>query len=120
MFPYPINGATKISLYLLHFFIDKHTQATLAKLLNLNSWQTVSYYARERNTPDDDVKVQMAKILDVSLDYLLGLIDEPLSYSRDNDIVLPKNHPPILKSEMLKHLDLLKTKYMSDRNSKKK
>lgn len=89
----------------------KMTQAELAKILKLNSWQTVSYYERGRNEPDDEIKVEIARVFNVSLDYLLGLIDEPVPFSRENYICLPDNCPPALKKELLNHYDLLLIKY---------
>lgn len=57
------------------------TQADLAKELSLSPL-TISAYERSRCVPDDTTKVKIAKIFNVSLDYLLGLIREPLSYER--------------------------------------
>ena len=57
------------------------TQADLAKELSFAPL-TISAYERGRSVPDDATKVKIAKIFNISLDYLLGLIREPLPYER--------------------------------------
>lgn len=67
----------------------KMTQADLGKLLSLSPL-TISAYECGRSVPDDATKVKIAKIFNVSLDYLLGLIREPLPYERsDHTICCP-------------------------------
>lgn len=62
------------------------TQADLAEKLALSPL-TISAYECGRSSPDDDVKIKIAQIFDVSLDYLLGLIREPLPYERRQNAV---------------------------------
>ncbi|MGN0454938.1 MAG: helix-turn-helix domain-containing protein [Ruminococcus sp.] len=57
------------------------SQAEFAKILGVSHY-TVSSYECNRSDPDDNAKITIAKLFDVSVDYLLGLIDEPLSYNR--------------------------------------
>lgn len=62
------------------------SQADFAKILGVSHY-TVSSYECNRSDPDDKSKIVIAKLFDVSVDYLLGLIDEPLSFSRNNNAV---------------------------------
>lgn len=57
------------------------SQAEFAKFLGVSHY-TVSSYECNRSDPDDKTKIVIAKLFDVSVDYLLGLIDEPLSFNR--------------------------------------
>lgn len=69
------------------------SQQELADMLSLTKY-TISSYEREKTMPGDDIKVELAKIFNVSLDYLLGLIDEPIPYKRsDKYIRLPDTLP---------------------------
>ena len=72
----------------------KMTQAELAERLSLSPL-TISAYECGRSVPDDTTKVKIAKIFNVSLDYLLGLIREPFPYQRSaNTILLPPDFTP--------------------------
>lgn len=62
------------------------TQAELAEKLSFSPL-TISTYERGRSVPDDATKVKIAQIFNISLDYLLGLIREPLPYERDQHTV---------------------------------
>ena len=65
------------------------TQAELAEKLSLSPL-TISAYECGRSVPDDTTKVKIARIFNVSLDYLLGLIREPFPYERSaNTLLLP-------------------------------
>lgn len=62
------------------------SQAQLAELLGVSHY-TISSYECNRSDPDDNSKIIIAKLFDVSVDYLIGLIDEPLSFNRNNRCV---------------------------------
>ena len=62
------------------------TQSDLARELSFTP-MTISSYEHGCSIPDDATKVKIAKIFNVSLDYLLGLIRDPLPYERDDRTV---------------------------------
>lgn len=62
------------------------SQKELGALLSVSPF-TVSSYECGHSDPDDDTKVKLAQIFDVSLDYLLGLVREPCSYRRDEQCI---------------------------------
>lgn len=67
------------------------SQAQLAKILGVSHY-TISSYECNRSDPDDISKVKLAKLFNVSVDYLLGLVDKPVSFLRDSStIIIPNN-----------------------------
>lgn len=70
------------------------SQKTLGELLSVSQF-TVSSYECNHSNPDDETKVKLARLFNVSLDYLMGLIREPLPFIRDsNCIKLPDDFQP--------------------------
>lgn len=66
------------------------SQEELANILGVSHY-TVSSYECNRSDPDDKSKTIIAKLFNISVDYLLGLIDEPVSYNREQkSIFLPQ------------------------------
>ena len=56
------------------------------------------------------LKRRLAEFFDVSLDYLIGLIDEPFSYRRDaNVVMLPRNFTEGQKETLRAFLSALET-----------
>lgn len=55
------------------------------------SHYTISSYEQDRSEPNDDIKVRMARHFGVSLDYLMGLIDDPLPFVREDALFLPES-----------------------------
>ncbi|HQA59384.1 MAG TPA: helix-turn-helix transcriptional regulator [Acetivibrio sp.] len=90
---------------------DKNmSQKELAQKLGISVY-TISSYEREKSTPDDDMKAKIAKVFNVSLDYLLGLIDEELPIGGGKGIHIPDNFPPEAIREISDYVEYIKTKY---------
>ena len=87
-------------------------QQELAELLGV-SLTTVSGYENDTSNPNDDVKVEIARIFNISLDYLLGATDDYINLSRDNIIVLDKDYPQAAIPEVMEY-----AKYQRTRHSK--
>lgn len=86
------------------------SQDDLAKILGVSHY-TISSYECNRSDPDDKSKVILAKLFDVSVDYMLGLIDEPLSFNRENRIVqIPSGFSDNDFIDVIKYIDFLKYK----------
>ena len=67
------------------------SQAEFAEILGVSHY-TISSYECNRSDPDDNTKITIAKLFDVSVDYLIGLINEPLPYDRNQmTISVPRN-----------------------------
>ena len=68
------------------------TQKELSEKLHIN-YRTYSGYEREEIEASDDFKIALAKFYNVSLDYLLGLTNEPCPIRTDGEsyIRLPKS-----------------------------
>lgn len=87
------------------------TQEALAKHLALTKY-TISSYEKDKSAPNDEIKVNIAKFFDVSLDYLLGLIDQPVSYKRDKYVVeLPTYLPMTMKENLEEYVVFLDNQY---------
>lgn len=87
------------------------SQQELADRLSLTKF-TISSYEREKTMPSDEIKIELAKIFNVSLDYLIGLIDEPIPYKRrENFINLPENLPRQAVDLLKLYIDTLSEYY---------
>jgi len=53
----------------------------------------ISRYETNRDNPSDKIKVSIARFLGVSIDYLLGLIDEPVSYYNQEQFIIMADIP---------------------------
>jgi len=82
-------------------------QEELADIIGVQK-STVSLYEIGKNDPSDKVKTEIAKYFKISLDYLVGVIDEPVPYySKDLFLKLPddmSDEENYLMSEYLKYL----------------
>ena len=73
---------------------NRMKQTELAELLGVRN-AAISRYESEKDTPSDANKVKLARYFNISLDYLLGVIDEPVSYyTSDKFVNLPKDLRP--------------------------
>ena len=86
------------------------TQKDLANQLHMTT-ATISAYEREINEPNDDVKKRIALLFDISLDYLVGLIDSPLPISHKDTIVLPQGLTSEAIPSIEEFIELMRIKY---------
>lgn len=94
------------------------SQQKLGEKLQLSK-NAISSYEKDRNEPSDAIKIQIAKFFNVSIDYLLGITDNPTPYSSDDInhyIRLPFHFPEKLKSELLNYSKFL---ILNDSENKK-
>lgn len=86
-------------------------QKDLAKILNV-SIATISHYELNVHLPDVETIVKIAKCLNTSTDYLLGIIDEPTPIYNDNTVVrLPTKLPDEGRKELIEYMKYLVSKY---------
>jgi len=85
-------------------------QKELADKLKVKE-KTVSAYENDVTAPSDRIQEEIARLFDVSLDYLHGLTNEEVTYNREQYVVLPKSFTAKMKKELLEYLEFLKLKY---------
>ena len=67
------------------------TQNELADILGVRK-AAISLYETDQCDPADSIKISIAKYFDVSLDYLVGVIDDEVKYyTEENFVKLPEN-----------------------------
>ena len=87
------------------------TQDELAELLKINK-HSISSYERDKSEPPDAIKICMAKFFGVSVDYLLGLTDDPNPYNGRHPVIrLPMHFPESAKQSLYDYISFLKSKY---------
>ena len=89
-------------------------QRDLSKILSVSE-TTISGYENNRNRPGDEIKVSIAKTFDISLDYLLGAVDDELTLTRENMIILPKDFPEDARAKLLDYVELIMFRHMHER-----
>ena len=89
------------------------TQKQLAEKLFLN-FRTYSGYERDETEASDEVKIKIAQFYNVSIDYLLGVSENPAPINKGNDYIrLPK----ALSADGRKELDQY-IKYLLSKDGK--
>ncbi|MCI8815868.1 MAG: helix-turn-helix transcriptional regulator [Angelakisella sp.] len=73
------------------------SQKDLGKQLSISHY-TISSYEKGRSEPNDEIKIRIARYFNVSLDYLMGLIDQPYPFDREDGVIyLPQLMSPALQ-----------------------
>ncbi len=86
------------------------TQQQLAKALSVSS-NTISAYERGINEPDDRMKIRLAEFFNVSVDYLLGLIDTPRPLHIGSYLLFFGDLPVEAKNELESFVEYVAKKY---------
>ena len=87
------------------------TQDALAAILNINK-HSISAYEREKSEPPDAIKVAIASYFGVSVDYLLGVTDDPGAHAAHCDVLcLPEVFPEEAKGSLRDYAEFLCRKY---------
>ncbi len=92
--------------------IDRNLlQKDLADILNVTV-ATISHYESNVHLPDAETLVKIAKCLNASTDYLLGIVDEPIPiYPSKTIIRIPIKLPDDGKEELKEFIKYLIAKY---------
>lgn len=80
------------------------TQAELGKLFGIVK-STVSLYENGRSVPNDQIKTEMCRYFNVSMDYLLGLTDERTAPPEPEPVADPAPPPDPAYLEALQCLE---------------
>lgn len=82
----------------------------LGKTLHITT-RTYGDYEREITDPPDAIKISIAEYFNVSLDYLLGVIDRPRPIKEDNRYIrLPQRLPEEKYKELKAYMQFLISK----------
>lgn len=70
------------------------TQQQLATAINV-SLKTIQFYEQGRNTPDTEMIIRLAQFFNVSSDFILGLINKPISLDQRKNSGRDEFHIPM-------------------------
>lgn len=83
------------------------TQDELAEALKVNK-HSISSYEREKSEPPDDIKIKIAEFFGVSVDYLLGITNNPKPYKSNNNYIrLPNDFPEEMMNNLRSYAEYL-------------
>ena len=87
------------------------TQQDLANQLSV-SVHTISSYERNLILPSDEIKIQIAKLFNVSLDYLFGVTTNPSKIEDvDSSVIILKDIPKRALYDIELYINKVKEKY---------
>lgn len=92
------------------------TQDELADLLKISK-HSISAYERDKNEPPDAIKIAIARYFNVTVDYLVGLSDNPSPSQSENTFHLPPHFPQESLSELKDFAEYLTYKKTSSSNT---
>lgn len=93
------------------------TQKQLAEVMKVSE-ATVSAWERNITCPDDETKVRLARMFNISTDYLLGVTDVPTPIrpsAQGSSVIFLENVPGKANQEIREFLAYLKNKYQTAR-----
>lgn len=83
------------------------TQDDLAEVLKINK-HSISSYERDKSEPPDAIKIAIARYFNVSIDYLLGVTDNPKPIDQTTSVFrLPSGFPRKALPELTNYIDYL-------------
>lgn len=93
------------------------TQDELAEILKINK-HSISSYERGKSEPPDVIKVEIAVYFNVSVDYLLGLTNDPNPNRVTHPVLLlPDDFPESAKKSLRDYADFLISKSQAEKQS---
>ena len=91
------------------------TQDELAEIIQINK-HSVSSYERDRSEPPDEIKIALAQYFHVSVDYLVGITDDPTPPSGASQTLrLPRKFPKEALPELKSYIQYLMFKYRKEK-----